>query len=895
MIRTKIYKPVVSREIVPRKNFMDLLDYNSSKSLILVIAPGGYGKSISISQWLDHKKKKYGWISSDRENDGLGAFVTYLIASIQEAFPNIQLQTEDLLSSIDQPPYDLILNTLVNDLDKIEDDFTLVLDDYHLIEQELVHRLVADLIKYSLENIQVVISGRTHPPFELGKLHIESKVAVIGVSDLQFSLTELKTLLKNLKVPKLLQEDYRILLTYTEGWIVSIRVIAEQLSLKLGVANVIKRLENDPGPLFDIFLEEALNKQPRIVQKYLLLTGLLNRFSVQLLDHVIDLDITRKEGAARKINFFRYLKKHNLFLIALDNSGEWYRYHHMFQEFLTTLAPKMLDEATIHTFYKNASEWLSNRDWVEEALELAIRLPDKTLAVAIFNSHKDAILNKEQFNRLNQLVRMFPEHVLVNTPSLLLARALLFEIQKDYVQLEHYLDRANSLLQKEEDIAFKEDQLSGEYYALKACSAYLAGRNHKAGEYSDAALKLLPGNQSYIRDFGTVYKAMSLKSAQSTQESILFLDGILKGSSHDRTLRKIRIDSCKAVIYSMDWNLDALRQTALSYYEPSTEKNLMISWVMSTYFLGLSHYHSNQLEKACGILSPLVQSNYFGRPFWNLFAWHLYLCSLVGLGKKEEYITHLKQLDDLASKFNNEHISQFVRCIKADIAILGGDLVSAEEFISDLDVSWFPIAFFSYFPQLTRIKFLLHSPNPELLEQAGAALDHLMNRAKEMNNKTLSIQLLTLKAIYFEKTNSFKNAREHLEKSIALNGNSFNIRTYLDLGKLLIKSVGRLPEDPNASDLYKEVLHLFKNKKYINTSFTRNRSMVQVLSAPVVLTEREKEILIFVTNGMQNAQIALHLFITEDTVKKHLYHTYKKLGVRNRIGAILKAKELNLF
>ena len=136
----------------------------------------------------------------------------------------------------------------------------------------------------------------------------------------------------------------------------------------------------------------------------------MNRFSVQLLDHVIDLDITRKEGAARKINFFRYLKKHNLFLIALDNSGEWYRYHHMFQEFLTTLAPKMLDEATIHTFYKNASEWLSNRDWVEEALELAIRLPDKTLAVAIFNSHKDAILNKEQFNRLNQLVRMFPEH-----------------------------------------------------------------------------------------------------------------------------------------------------------------------------------------------------------------------------------------------------------------------------------------------------------------------------------------------------------------------------------------------------------------------------------------------------------------------------------------------------
>ena len=258
MIRTKIYKPVVSREIVPRKNFMDLLDYNSSKSLILVIAPGGYGKSISISQWLDHKKKKYGWISSDRENDGLGAFVTYLIASIQEAFPNIQLQTEDLLSSIDQPPYDLILNTLVNDLDKIEDDFTLVLDDYHLIEQELVHRLVADLIKYSLENIQVVISGRTHPPFELGKLHIESKVAVIGVSDLQFSLTELKTLLKNLKVPKLLQEDYRILLTYTEGWIVSIRVIAEQLSLKLGVANVIKRLENDPGPLFDIFLVRKL-------------------------------------------------------------------------------------------------------------------------------------------------------------------------------------------------------------------------------------------------------------------------------------------------------------------------------------------------------------------------------------------------------------------------------------------------------------------------------------------------------------------------------------------------------------------------------------------------------------------------------------------------------------
>lgn len=61
-----------------------------------------------------------------------------------------------------------------------------------------------------------------------------------------------------------------------------------------------------------------------------------------------------------------------------------------------------------------------------------------------------------------------------------------------------------------------------------------------------------------------------------------------------------------------------------------------------------------------------------------------------------------------------------------------------------------------------------------------------------------------------------------------------------------------------------------------------------------ILTGRENEILICIIKGYSNKEIADKLFVSENTVKKHLNNIYSKLGVSRRTQAISKAKELGI-
>jgi len=68
-----------------------------------------------------------------------------------------------------------------------------------------------------------------------------------------------------------------------------------------------------------------------------------------------------------------------------------------------------------------------------------------------------------------------------------------------------------------------------------------------------------------------------------------------------------------------------------------------------------------------------------------------------------------------------------------------------------------------------------------------------------------------------------------------------------------------------------------------------------VSSIDIHLSNREREILILISQGFSNKGIAEHLFLSLDTVKSHNRHAFKKLGVKNRTQATLKAQKLDLI
>jgi len=105
---------------------------------------------------------------------------------------------------------------------------------------------------------------------------------------------------------------------------------------------------------------------------------------------------------------------------------------------------------------------------------------------------------------------------------------------------------------------------------------------------------------------------------------------------------------------------------------------------------------------------------------------------------------------------------------------------------------------------------------------------------------------------------------------------------------------GYMVKDSESVELKKAIKSLFRGGKYIQPSLIplmNNRLLIRTLDKEKVasLTKREKEMLIYITKGMFNKEIAIELNISERTVKNHISNLFKKIDVNDRTQAAVFA------
>jgi LuxR family maltose regulon positive regulatory protein len=130
------------------------------RSLILVAAPAGFGKSTLLSAWLEASEFPNAWLSLDANDNDLGVFLDYFLGAVRAIYPNALTATRDFLSGVDLPPLTVIARSLLNELDDLERDFALVLDDYHIISEPSVHDLLSALLRNPPKRMHLVIATR---------------------------------------------------------------------------------------------------------------------------------------------------------------------------------------------------------------------------------------------------------------------------------------------------------------------------------------------------------------------------------------------------------------------------------------------------------------------------------------------------------------------------------------------------------------------------------------------------------------------------------------------------------------------------------------------------------------------------------------------------------------
>jgi ATP/maltotriose-dependent transcriptional regulator MalT/ActR/RegA family two-component response regulator len=372
ILNTKLQRPTLSPDLVPRSDLVARLDELRRRPLTLVSSAAGYGKSTMASLWLEAWDGPYAWLSLDEEEDDLRRFINYLLAAIGNAFPGACDTTRSLLQGPELPPVSDLRRYLVNDLDKIEDHFILVLDDFHKIRGKTVHDLMGDLLNYPPRNLHLMLLTRRDPSLLTSTLRGRGQVNELGSADLHFTVAETAVFLKNTLGLSVDGKTAATIQEKLEGWPAGMRLMSQSLKYSADLDHLMASLKGGFATVVDYLVTEVLSHQPPEMAKLMAATAILDRFCAPLCDALQELAGAPGTGEMNGDEFIARLQKGNLFLIALDTENRWFRYHHLFQQLLQDQLHRHWSPEEIAALHSRANGWFAENEIVDDAAKHAL-------------------------------------------------------------------------------------------------------------------------------------------------------------------------------------------------------------------------------------------------------------------------------------------------------------------------------------------------------------------------------------------------------------------------------------------------------------------------------------------------------------------------------------------
>ena len=312
--------------------------------VIFVSAGAGWGKTTLLAQWASRSQRPFAWVSVDEKDNDPIVLLTYVAAALDRVSP-LNPSVFEALASPGASLEGTVVPRLGAALAAMEEPVVLVLDDLHLLDSTACLDAIAALVRHVPEGAQVALSARGHLALPLGVLRARGLAIEIGPDELRLDEAEAGQLLKAAGLD-LTDAEVAELTEHTEGWSAGLYLAA--LSAKASGAGVkdATAFRGDDRFVADYLRSELLSRIPRDELLFLTRTAVLERMSGPFCDAVL-----AESGSEAALES---LAHSNLFLVPLDRSGHWYRYHHLFRELLRSeltraepdLVPRLLARAT---------------------------------------------------------------------------------------------------------------------------------------------------------------------------------------------------------------------------------------------------------------------------------------------------------------------------------------------------------------------------------------------------------------------------------------------------------------------------------------------------------------------------------------------------------------------
>ena len=869
LLITKLFTPPPPHHLVERSLLLEKLGRALAHPLTLVTAPAGYGKTSSVAAWLDEERAASAWLSLDEEDNGAVRFWRYIVAALSEALPDLDLRVADYTDD-QHVAWRALLTDLVNALSRSERDLVLILDDYHFIENAVIHEGVAFLLEHLPPRVHLVMTGRSEPPLPLAKWRAQGRLLDIGSADLRFTEEEVAAFLRMAGV-HLTPPEVKALGVRTEGWAAGVHLAA----LSLNSQNLADVLVGADRFVFDYLADEVLAQQPSEVQTFLLHTSLLGRFNAELCAFVTNV------GDAH--DCLHYLARANLFLVPLDTIGTWFRYHHLFAAFLQRRLGERTPER-VPELYLRAAQWCEAHGLSEEAIRYVLAGGDLEGAVTLVEKHDRALLwQRDGRTTLRPWLEALPEDVIRARARLSLDHAWLLLGTPDTALLEKRIADAERLL-LEQSNSDKVSEQRGELAIIRAERATEQGVYSVALGALEEALTLL--SEPLLRGTALQSKGHLLRvqgDLKNAEETLLEAVKVCLDTDN-LTLGSFALSDLGEV-YKVRGQLSRAARTferTLVLAEPNS-----VSVSASGALLGLADVlrEQNVLEEAEKRLSEgqgLAESARYGsvRMYGALVLARLQYAK----GELDEALRTLQEAAEEAARLGLERRATSLDVHRALLYLRQGDTVSAARFLR-LEQ---PSTGSSNFRGLVEARYHFMTGD---LAKAQFLFEPVLARAEATERRGLILAALVLKALLLETENETDEALEVLKRALSAAQAEGYVRVFLDEGepmrvllqKLIVNDVGSRANGAGYAPTLLNLFPIFHDSTFPTSASTQ------------LLTKRELDVLELIAQGHSNQAIAEKLIRSVGTVKSHTSSIYSKLGVKSRTEAVARAKEVGLL
>jgi len=895
MLLTKLHIPPAGNNIVHRSELFEKLNIGLSRKLILISAPAGFGKTTVVSDWIDQNKIPTAWFSLDNGDNDPAVFLSYIISGIQSIHTAFGQGALALLNSPNAPSGESIASLLINEILNINQNFLLVLDDFHLINSSEVLKLITYLIEHIPGNIHIVILARSDPALSVSRLRSQHQMVELRSSDLSFSANNISILFnKKLKLGLSIDDVYS-LETKTEGWIAGLQLTALSMQGRENISGFIQDLKGDNRYIMDYLMEEVLKIQTDDIKEFLLQTSVLEQMSAPLCNAVLN----RSDSQS----VLETLEKNNMFVIPLDTERTWYRYHHLFADLLKQRL-HLREKKAITELHNKASEWFNSNSMPLLAIEHSIATRNFEKSILFLGKTAESMWKNGQHTAILNYGDLLPDELIKKNADFCLYYAWILIIAGQIQKAEPFLVSAEKITMQiinnnnssKEDVNYNK-KLLGKISVAFAYLYSLMANSQKIYDYSKTAMENLSEDDPLWYSWGWYSIGNAEMVSGHLNESIAAFE---KALAYGKKSGNIYL------ISTIVHNLASL-EVRMALYSSAYKKcsDLIIFMKESGYsqvsrsdptYAGLYSLMAGieclraDFEEALANIK-IAYSLSINNPNNSHKVVMLLVYWLITIGRRDD-AGMIKLINEIEDIIQQNTIAPAAIAIyigmKGKMLIEQHELEKARHLFMEYGLGLDKKI--SYLTDRAYFSFVLLLITELKFKEAEKILSELQTMAQAASRIDTLVEAKIIYAILYKqsgnKEKAIVNLIEALEAAACENILMYFIHYHSGISDLL-KEVYNI-QATTKTNIPKELtdklkLTIEKRDKVIKMSFEAG------------LSARELDILKLIAEDLTNQGIADKLFISLQTVKTHVKMILLKLEVDSRIRAVTKAKELGII